>query len=112
MNAVASVICDLQEARERLRSRSATRDTDAYARIGRCIDWLSSNGLECVSFKGSLFGYPYVLVGARPEVYALFSGRYEFKGYKQEGALRYVVREGFDRVNKVYVRWMEVVACQ
>ncbi|SDI52325.1 hypothetical protein [Propionivibrio dicarboxylicus] len=111
MSAVTAVLYDFVSARERSRHLEKVKSADALKRIERCDAWLNKNGVEVIGFRQPLFGMPYVIVGARPAVFSLFSGRKEFKGHRQDGALRYKVWEGIDRVNNVSVRWVEVVAC-
>lgn len=111
MNAVSAVLYDFVSARKRVGCLQQTKSCDALKQIERCETWLAKNGIEVIGFRQPLFGSPYVIVSARPAVFSLFSGRKEFKGHRQDGAFRYKVWEGIDRINNVAVRWVEVVAC-
>lgn len=80
-------------------------------RIERSCQWLAGKQLSVLSFGGSTFDKPVIIVAASPRVYALFSGQFERKGFCQDGALRHEVWEANDSINQVRVRWEEVVAC-
>lgn len=108
---VNATILDLAAARTRAGRPNTTRFQTVLSRLHSCGEWLEANGLTIIGLRQPLFGEPTVTVTAKPSVYALFSGRYERLGYKQDGALRYEVWEGMDRINRVAVRWVEVVAC-
>lgn len=84
---------------------------DLLARIERSCQWLSSRQLSVLSFGGSTFDNPVVVIASSPRAYAVFSGRYERKGFCQDGALRHEIWEAADTINQVRVRWEEVVAC-
>lgn len=84
---------------------------DLLARIERSCQWLSSRQLSVLSFGGSTFDNPVVVIASSPRAYAVFSGRYERKGFCQDGALRHEIWEATDTCNQVRVRWEEVVAC-
>lgn len=116
MSANAALIFNFNEER----SARAARETDtrprisladALARIERAGAWLASKQLCVLGFTGSTLSSPVMIIAAHPEAWILFSGRTDRLGFKQEGALRYEVWEGLDRINQVRVRWQEVVAC-
>jgi hypothetical protein len=85
--------------------------SDLQRRIEMSCQWLAGQKLTVLLFIGSTLSLPIVVVAAHPRVYALFSGRCERKGFRQDGALRYEVWEAIDRINQVRVRWEEVIAC-
>lgn len=84
---------------------------DLLRRIERACQFLAGANLSVLSFGGSTFDGPIVVVAASPRVYSLFSGRYERTEFRQDGALRHETWEATDAVNHVRVRWQEVVAC-
>lgn len=84
---------------------------EAQARIARTGLWLASKQLCVLGFASSTLSDPVVIVAAHPDAWILFAGRAYSKGHTREGALRYEVWEGLDRINQVRVRWQEVVAC-
>lgn len=85
--------------------------TEALARVERTGEWLASKQLYVLGFACATRSEPVVIVAAHPDVWILFAGRYESKGHRRDGALRYEVWEGMDRINQVRVRWQEVSAC-
>ena len=85
---------------------------DALARIERTTEWLTANKVTVVATLSSTLSTPIVVVDASPAAWILFSGRAERVGYTQEGAVRTETWEGYDRVNHVRVRWLEVSACR
>ena len=84
---------------------------DLLVRIERASLWLTEKQLSVLSFSGSTLDTPIVVVAGGPRTYAAFAGRRERTGYCQDGALRYETWEAFDVVNRVRVRWQEVIAC-
>lgn len=106
-----AVIYDYAAARMRAHEIGKFNLQDVLQRVENCCRWLSESGMTVIGFKKPLAAAPYVIVSVRPEVYILFSGRYERLGHKRDGALRYEVWEGMDEVNQIAVRWIEVVAC-
>lgn len=84
---------------------------EAQTRIERAGQWLAAAHLCVLGFVASTVSDPVLIVAAHRDVWTLFAGRAERKGFKQDGALRYEVWEGLDRINQVRVRWQEVVAC-
>lgn len=84
---------------------------EALARIERTGRWLDSRQLCVLGFATSTRSDPVVIVAAHPDAWILFAGRAYSKGHKLDGALRYEVWEGLDRINQVRVRWQEVSAC-
>lgn len=116
MSANAALIFDFNEERDTRCKREADPRphislADALSRIERAGQWLASKQVCVLAFIGSTLSDPVMIVAAHRDVWALFSGRAERTGFKQEGALRYEVWEGLDRINQVRVRWQEVVAC-
>lgn len=111
MEALNATLYDFAAARRNAGRETKSSLPDVLQRLDRCCSWLATNGLIVLGFRKPLFAAPYVTVSAKPGVYALFSGRYERIGHKQDGVLRYEVWEGKDRINNIAVRWVEVVAC-
>lgn len=84
---------------------------EQMSRVNAAVRWLEAYGLHVEHTIASTLSLPIVVVTAHPRAYVLFSGRYERKGYRQDGARRYEIWEALDRMNQVRVRWEEVVAC-
>ena len=85
---------------------------DAMARVERATEWLTANNVTVVIAITSTLSSPIVVVDATPAAWILFSDRAERVGYTQDGAVRTETWEGYDRVNHVRVRWLEVSACR
>lgn len=85
--------------------------TNLLTRIDRACQSLVRADLSVISFGGSTFDGPVVVVAAHPRVYAHFSGRYARKAFRHEGALRHETWEATDSINHVRVRWEEVIPC-
>ncbi len=113
MNANRALVFDFaqEQANRAHHTRPRNNLADIQQRIERCSAWLASKKLCVLGFVGSTLSDPVVIVAPHPAAWILFSGRANNKGHKQEGALRYEIWEGFDRLNQVNVRWQEVVAC-
>lgn len=114
MSANTALIFDFNEERARAgreSDRVRLSMSDAQNRIARCGRWLESTQLCVLGFVYSTLSDPVIIVAAHPDAWRLFAGRAENTGHDFKGALRYEVWEGFDRINKVRVRWQEVVAC-
>jgi len=94
-----------------MRDRLKASFADILQRIDRASQALAEKQLSVLSFSGSTLDTPIIVVAAGPKTYAAFSGRYERTGFCQDGALRYETWEAFDVVNRVRVRWQEVIAC-
>ena len=84
---------------------------DALARIDRSTAWLAANKVTVIATLSSTLSAPIVVVDATPAVWILFSGRAERVALSQDGAIRTETWEGYDRVNHVRVRWLEMSAC-
>ena len=95
----------------RMRERLQESLGDLLQRIEHASQALAEKQLSVLSFSSSTLDTPIIVVAAGPKTYAAFSGRYERTGFCQDGALRYETWEAFDVVNRVRVRWQEVIAC-
>ena len=84
---------------------------DALARVERCTAWLNKAGVNVLAHLGSTLTEPVVIVDNTPAAWMLFKGRAERIHTRQNGAIRDAVWEGYDRINHVRVRWLEVSAC-
>lgn len=84
---------------------------DALERIERTTAWLAANKVTVIATLSSTLSMPIVVVDASPAAWILFSGRAERVGLSQDGAIRTETWEGYDRVNHVRVRWLEISAC-
>lgn len=114
MNANSAMIIDFSAALRRAKHATVPARVDiyeAFAQIGRCSAWLAGNGIPVLGFVCSTLHSPMVFVASHPRVWSLFSNRALSPEQRQDGALRYEVWQGFDRVNKVSVLWEEVSAC-
>ena len=113
MNANPAMVYDCSAALRKARSAGAVPRVNIYAaleQIACCGSWLGSHGVAVLGFAASTLHDPVVFVAAHPKVYALFPER-DNPGHRRDGALRYEVWQGFDRTNRVAVRWEEVSAC-
>lgn len=113
MSANAALIFDFNKERATRQAESKPRVSleEALQRVERTGEWLASKQLCVLGFACTTRSEPVVIVAAHPDAWILFAGRYESKGHRRDGALRYEVWEGMDRINQVRVRWQEVSAC-
>lgn len=114
MNANSAMIFDFSSALRKARHATTPARVnidEALDQIDRCSAWLAANGIPVMGFVCSTLHPPVVYVAAHPRVWSLFSNRALNREFRQDGALRFDVWSGFDRVNKVSVLWEEVSAC-
>ena len=114
MNANSAMIFDFSFALRKARHATVqprVNISEALDQINRCSAWLAANDIPVMGFVCSTLHSPVVYVAAHPRVWSLFSNRALNPEHRRDGALRFDVWSGFDRINKVSVLWEEVSAC-